>query len=107
MLGVCEAVTGDAISPRRDHPFLMDGVAAGPDAYLEAFMNGFEFVLLAIRGRLAEDSVPAAERARLEAFLEDYWRLVNAYKERTQAEPDSPLVSSRPFRAQASMVTTN
>ncbi|MFA5861948.1 MAG: hypothetical protein WDA16_09680 [Candidatus Thermoplasmatota archaeon] len=80
---------------------------AKPDAYLEAFMNGFEFVLLAIRGRLAEDNLPPAERARLEAFLQDYWRIVNAYKERTQAVPQSPLVSSRPFHAVLSAVPTN
>ena len=60
---------------------------AGSEAYLDAFMNGFEFVLLAIRGRLAEADLPAAERARLEAFLADYWRISRAYHDRHPAAP--------------------
>ncbi|HEX2023013.1 MAG TPA: hypothetical protein VHH36_09870 [Candidatus Thermoplasmatota archaeon] len=54
----------------------------GQDAYMEAFMNGFEFVLLAIRGRLAEAGLDDAERQRLEAFLADYWRISAAYRAR-------------------------
>lgn len=60
-------------------------VVQGPEAYMEAFMNGFEFVLLAIRGRLAEESLPAAERARLEGFLADYARIAEAYRARRAA----------------------
>lgn len=57
----------------------------GSDAYLDAFIHGFEFVLLAIRGRLAENNLPAAERERLEGFLEDYWRISRAYHARRPA----------------------
>lgn len=53
--------------------------------YLGAFMNGFEFVLLAMRGRLQEADLPAEERARLEAFLADYWRIAQAYHDRQPA----------------------
>lgn len=60
------------------------------DAYLDAFMNGFEFVLLAIRGRLAESELEPAERARLEAFLDDYQRICRAYRARTPAAEDDP-----------------
>lgn len=52
------------------------------DAYMEAFMGGFEFVLLAIRGRLAEANVSPADRERLEAFLADYWRISASYHAR-------------------------
>lgn len=61
------------------------------DAYLEAFMNGFEFVLLAIQGRLAEVDLPSDERARMEAFLADYWRISQAYHDRHPA-PSMPTV---------------
>ena len=63
----------------------MAATAVGSEAYLEAFMNGFEFVLLAMRGRLAETDLPAAERQRLEAFLADYWRISRAYHDRHPA----------------------
>ncbi|HUR68144.1 MAG TPA: hypothetical protein VM370_02780 [Candidatus Thermoplasmatota archaeon] len=59
--------------------------ATDSGAYMEAFMNGFEFVLLAIRGRLAEEDLPAAERARLEVFLADYSRIAAAYRDRRAA----------------------
>ena len=59
--------------------------ATDPEAYMEAFMNGFDFVLLAIRGRLAEGDLPPAERARLELFLQDYSRIAQAYRERRAA----------------------
>jgi hypothetical protein len=65
----------------------MQGASADPNGYLDAFMNGFEFVLLAMRGRLLEADLPPAERARIEAFLADYWRIVEAYQQR-QAAPD-------------------
>lgn len=54
----------------------------GSETYLEAFMSGFEFVLLAMRGRLAEVELPDDEKARMEAFLEDYWRISRAYHDR-------------------------
>lgn len=69
----------------------MAALGTASEEYLAAFMNGFEFVLLAIRGRLAEDHVPPAERARLEAFLEDYWRLSRAYHDRHPAPEPSGL----------------
>lgn len=55
-----------------------------PEAYMDAFMNGFEFVLLAMRGRLAEGTLPAAERARIESFLDDYAKITKAYRERKE-----------------------
>ena len=60
-----------------------------PDAYMEAFMNGFEFVLLAIRGRLAEEKLAPDERRRLEVFLADYAKIAEAYRLRRPA-PDAP-----------------
>ena len=39
----------------------MQGTTLDAEGYLDAFMNGFEFFLLAIRGRLAEENVPAGE----------------------------------------------
>jgi hypothetical protein len=63
----------------------MMGPALGSDAYLDAFMNGFEFVLLAMRGRIQEADIPVDERARLEAFLADYMRISKAYHDRTPA----------------------
>ncbi|GEM_PF-5101501 len=65
--------------------------ALASDAYLEAFMSGFEFVLLAIRGRLAEGEVPPEERARLEGFLADYWRISASYHARHPAKPTHGL----------------
>lgn len=58
------------------------------DAYLDAFMSGFGFVLLAIKGRLAEAGVPAADRQRLDAFLRDYERLADAYRNRRGTRAD-------------------
>ena len=63
----------------------MPGNEIPSDAYLDAFMNGFEFVLLAMRGRLAEADLPADDRARLERFLDDYRRVARAYHDRTAA----------------------
>lgn len=70
------------------------------DDHLDAFMNGFEFVLLAMRGRLAEAKMPANERARLESFLADYNRLVEAYRNRTP-QAESPRIAVRRFQADA------
>jgi len=65
-----------------------------PAGYLDAFMNGFEFVLLAMRGRLAEADLPEAERLQIEAFLADYARIVSAYRARTPAaQPNVPFVA--------------
>lgn len=81
---------------------------ADPEAYLEAFMNGFEFVLLAIRGRLAEGGLPPHERARLEVFLADYSRIAQAYRDR-RATPAAELALAITGRLPASLepVATN
>ena len=78
------------------------GASAGPDGYLEAFMNGFEFVLLAMRGRLQEADLPTDERARIEAFLADYWRIVQAF----QARAPVPL-RRLPFVAELDVAASN
>lgn len=72
-------------------------------------MNGFEFVLLAIRGRLAEADLPADERARLEVFLADYSRIARAYRERKEerAETRGGLVFRGPIVADLALVTKN
>lgn len=72
------------------------GAQLDPEAYMEAFMNGFEFVLLAIRGRLAEEDLEPAERARLEVFLADYSRIAQAYRlRRVAVAPEGLVVSGR------------
>jgi hypothetical protein len=78
----------------------------GSDAYLEAFMHGFEFVLLAMRGRIAEEHVPADERAKLEAFLADYVRIVKAYRERADAKA-APGLAASVFRAEVTAALAN
>lgn len=75
----------------------------GAEAYMEAFMNGFEFVLLAIRGRLAEGGLPREERDRLEAFLADYARIAQAYHARREA----PLEIRGPVRAKLETTAVN
>lgn len=81
---------------------------ADPDAYLEAFMNGFEFVLLAMRGRLQEGQLPPEERARLESFLEDYARITRAYRERRPAAPvEGAFGAASPFKALVTAVASN
>ena len=82
----------------------------GSEAYLDAFMNGFEFVLLAIQGRLAEAGLREDERRRLEAFLDDYWRIARAYHDRRPKE--SPRVGALPaihgrFEADAALAPAN
>jgi len=67
--------------------------AADPEAYMEAFMNGFEFVLLAIRGRLAEGTLAPKDRARLEVFLADYSKIAQAYRERRAAPTTDPTLA--------------
>jgi hypothetical protein len=80
--------------------------------YLEAFMSGFEFVLLAIRGRLADARLSDDERERLLAFLEDYERIARAYHARTSdaaaARGDlAALAGARAFHAEVSAVAVN
>lgn len=79
-----------------------------PEAYMEAFMNGFEFVLLAIRGRLGEGGLPPQERARLEVFLADYSRIAQAYRDR-RAAPAAELALAITGRMAVSLepVATN
>lgn len=81
---------------------------ADPEAYMEAFMNGFDFVLLAIRGRLAEGGLPPQDRARLEVFLTDYSRIAQAYRERREA-PHAELALAITGRVRSSIepVATN
>ena len=78
-----------------------------PDAYLGAFMNGFEFVLLAIRGRLQESRLDAHERARIESFLQDYDRIARAYRNRETAPEPTPLAAPLPFRVEMAEVPAN
>ena len=78
-----------------------------PDAYLDAFMNGFEFVLLAMRGRVQEERLPAADKARIEAFLEDYARIARAYRNRAPAPAPEPLAAALPFRLELAEVPAN
>lgn len=79
--------------------------------YLEAFMSGFEFVLLAIRGRLAESDLSEHERATLLAFLEDYERIARAYHTRTHdatAHTElAVLANARAFKADVSPTAVN
>lgn len=66
------------------------------DGFLDAFMHGFEFALLAIRGRLQESDMEPAERARIEAFLADYARITRAYQARTPAPaPEGLAIQGR------------
>lgn len=80
---------------------------ANPEGYLEAFMNGFEFVLLAIRGRLQESGLDAEERARIESFLQDYDRIARAYRARAPAPEPEPLARPMPFRLELAEVPAN
>lgn len=99
---------GDAgrnIPPPRPQSFVAQSELEA-DAYMEAFMNGFEFVLLAIRGRLAEADLPREERARLERFLADYSRIAQAYRARRTA-PAGALVFHGRVEADVALVTTN
>lgn len=69
-------------------------------------MNGFEFVLLAIRGRLAEANLTVAERTRLEGFLADYSRIAQAYRERREERQDK-LVLRGPVVVDLAAFTKN
>lgn len=83
----------------------MLGASADLDAYLDAFMNGFEFVLLAMRGRLEETHLSADERARIESFLADYARIVSAYRARSAAA--APQERNVPFVAELTALASN
>lgn len=69
-------------------------------------MNGFEFVLFAIRGRLAEADLPADERERLEGLLADHSRIAQAYHDRKE-ERGEKLVFHGPFVADVALMTSN
>ena len=92
-------------------PTPVDGSVPAPavasEDYLQAFMSGFDFVLLAIRGRMQEADLPEAERARLEAFLADYWRISRAFHERTDAPAPVPLALTGPVRAEVPPAMAN
>lgn len=75
----------------RGRGVVADSSTAGSEAYLEAFMNGFEFVLLALRGRLATEPLTKEDRKRLEAVLADYARITQAYRARREAPSDEIL----------------
>lgn len=64
------------------------------DAYLGAFMNGFEFVLLAIRGRIQVEDLKPEDKKRLEAFLDEYSRIAEAYKSR-QPDREALVIEGR------------
>ncbi len=55
------------------------------DGYLDAFMNGFDFVLLAMRGRIETEDLTKEDRARLQTFINEYSRVAEAYRNRTPA----------------------
>lgn len=84
-----------------------DARAQGSEAYLDAFMHGFEFVLFAIRGRLNDDKLDTRERARLEAFLDEYWRIVRAYRGREAAAPSPSALMARVFKIEVTPELAN
>lgn len=81
-------------------------ITSEPEAYMDAFMNGFEFVLLAMRGRLAEGALPPAERERIEAFLGDYAKIAHAYRDRKEGATP-PLAIKGPLVADVEALTAN
>lgn len=78
----------------------------GTEPYLDAFMNGFEFVLLAIEGRLRVEDLSAEDRARLEVFLKEYWRIAEAYRHRRPADVPGLQIEGR-MQAALEPVMTN
>lgn len=70
-------------------------------------MSGFDFVLLAMRGRLAEGDLPAEERAKLEGFLADYLRISEAFRARRAAPPAAAIGAPRPFTVGIASVPSN
>lgn len=85
----------------------MRGVGVASDDYLQAFMSGFDFVLLAMQGRLKEGTLPEADRARLEAFLADYWRISRAFHDRHEAPAPAGLDIRGPLVADLPPVAAN
>ena len=85
----------------------MRGMGTGTEDYLQAFMSGFDFVLLAIQGRLKEGNLPEAERARIEAFLADYWRISRAFHERHEAPAPAGLAIKGPVTADLPPLAAN
>ena len=85
----------------------MPVTASEPEAYMDAFMNGFEFVLLAMRGRLAEGALPPAEKERVERFLADYAKLARAYRDRKGAPEVAPLTVRGPVVADLEALAKN
>lgn len=76
----------------------MRGMGTASEEYLQAFMSGFEFVLLAMQGRLEEGTLPEEERARVEAFLADYWRIARAFHDRHDAPASAATVFQGPLQ---------
>ena len=85
----------------------MQGVGAASEDYLQAFMSGFDFVLLAMQGRLKEGALPEAERARIESFLADYWRISRAFHDRHEPPAPSGLAIQGPLVADLPPVAAN
>lgn len=85
----------------------MRGMGSSSEEYLQAFMSGFEFVLLAMRGRLEEGTLPDAERARVEEFLADYWRIARAFHDRHDAPVTRVPVLKGPINADVPPAMTN
>jgi hypothetical protein len=96
-------VTTDALSSRG----ALDVPMHATDEYLDAFMNGFEFVLLAIRGRLQVEELSKEDRARLELFLKEYWRIAEAYRNRRPAADEARLQIEGRLSAALEPVMTN
>lgn len=59
------------------------------DEYMEGFREGFEFLLLALEGRMELLDEAAAEE--LAPFLADYRRLADMLRERGSLGPAKPL----------------
>ena len=85
----------------------MRGSGVASEDYLQAFMSGFDFVLLAMQGRLKEGGLPAEERARLEAFLADYWRISRAFHDRHEAPVPTGIAIKGPLLADLPPVMAN
>lgn len=70
-------------------------------------MSGFDFVLLAMRGRLAEADLPDTERDRIETFLADYWRISRAFHERHEAPVPSGILVQGPVLSEVPSAMVN
>ena len=85
----------------------MPGMQAASEDYLQAFMSGFDFVLLAMQGRLKEAGLPEDERARLEGFLADYWRISRAFHDRHEAPTPTGISIKGPVVADVPPLAAN